>query len=80
MTTKIARWGNSLAVRLPKNAVAGLGLADGMPVEVRTDKGRLIVIPQKGPNAELARLVARITPKNRHAATDWGPPVGGEVW
>tara|TARA_R110002072_G_scaffold297959_1_gene471315 strand:- start:26286 stop:26432 length:147 start_codon:yes stop_codon:yes gene_type:complete len=29
---------------------------------------------------ELDELLAKIAPENRHKETDWGPPVGKEVW
>ena len=80
MKTKIARWGNSLAVRLPKDAAASLGLKNGSPVELRTEGGELVVTPRRVKDPELEKLIAAITPKNRHPKTDWGKPAGREVW
>ena len=75
----LAKWGNNLALRLPKAAVKALGVAEGSEVDIEVAKGRLVARPARAP-ANLNELVRRITPKNRHDATEWGPPVGREVW
>ncbi len=80
MLVRIQKWGNSLAVRIPKDIVLDLGLDYGTFVELRAVDGRLHVIPQQGPRYTLEELVAQITPENRHGEIDWGPPVGKEVW
>lgn len=80
MKTKVSRWGNSFAVRLPKSAVERLGLKNGTPLELSAEDGRLLLIPQHASDPELAKLIARITPKNRHGETGWGLPVGHETW
>jgi antitoxin MazE len=75
----IAKWGNSLAIRLPKHLADDLKIQDGTTVDLDVKKGLLVARPvRKRPR--LADLVKKITPKNRHAATDWGDPVGNEVW
>jgi len=80
MKTKVARWGNSFAVRLPISAVERLGLKDGTPLELTAENGKLLLTPQHTADPELAKLIAKITPKNRHKETDWGHPVGRETW
>jgi antitoxin MazE len=79
MRTEIAKWGNSLAVRLPKSLAADLGLSEGVPVELSIDAGRLVVAPAR-PKYRLADLLAQITPENRHDEVDWGAPKGTEEW
>jgi antitoxin MazE len=75
----IAKWGNSLALRLPKHVAEELSLKSGSQVELDIEDGSLVAKPvTKRPR--LSELVKRITPKNRHAATEWGGPVGNEVW
>ena len=80
MKTKVARWGNSLAIRLPKDAVRQLDLRDGSPVELHTRDRELIVTAGSTGDPELDELIAGITPENRHPLVDWGPPRGREVW
>lgn len=75
----LAKWGNNLALRLPKSVVEALGVAPGAEVTLSVDEGRLVATPlRKRPS--LDELVRRITDANRHGPTDWGEPVGREVW
>ena len=79
MKTRISKWGNSLAVRLPKPFVDELGLADGAEVEIVLRDGR-IVLTAAGREYGLEELVDGITPENRPTETDWGRPQGREAW
>lgn len=79
MRARIAKWGNSLGVRIPKSAAKEVGLDEGASVEVKVS-GRNLVLSPARPEYSLGELVARITPKNRHGETDWGSPVGNESW
>ncbi len=81
-TTTIQKWGNSYAVRLPKDAMRKLNLQTGNFVEIREEvNGRtLSIIPIRQRAASLAEMVARITKKNQHGVVDWGEAVGKEVW
>ena len=75
----VAKWGNSLAVRLPKHLADDLGLITGTELAMGVEAGRLVASPVRA-RVPLADLVKRINAGNRHAATDWGTPVGNEVW
>jgi antitoxin MazE len=79
LRTRISKWGNSLAIRLPKPFVDELGLGEGAEVEITLRDGRLIVTAA-GREYGLEELVEGITPENRHQVTDWGRPRGREVW
>lgn len=79
MVTQIAKWGNSLGLRLPKALAVEAHIEDGDTVDVSVHDGA-IVIRRAKPTYALEELVARITPKNRHEETDWGGPVGRESW
>lgn len=63
MTTSIAKWGNSAALRLPKNILDALSLQIGDQVNI-VQRGRSVVIEPCKPS--LDDLLARITPQNRH--------------
>jgi antitoxin MazE len=79
MQTQIGKWGNSLAVRLPGAFAKDLGLKEGMELDISLANGGLLLRPL--PNEyTLDELVAGITPENLHEETDWGGPVGREVW
>jgi antitoxin MazE len=79
MTTQIAKWGNSLAVRIPKSLAAEVNVQDGDAVEVSVEAGALVVRPQPK-RYSIEELVEGITRENRHGEIDWGKPVGKEVW
>jgi antitoxin MazE len=48
-------------------------------VDVREEAGRIIIVPIRQVY-ELDDLLNGITSKNQHAAVDFGPPSGKEVW
>jgi antitoxin MazE len=63
MRTEIARWGNSLAVRLPKQVLEQAGLAEGAAVELVVESGTVVLRPTK-PRYSIDKLIADITPEN----------------
>lgn len=80
MKARVQRWGNSLAVRIPRAFADDLGLVAGAAVELSLDGGSLTLHPIPAPAYRLEELVDRVTPKNRHGEESLGPPTGGEVW
>jgi antitoxin MazE len=78
MTTRIARWGNSLGIRIPKSVAHNAQIEEGDSVELTVRNGTIVVRPAR-PRYSL-ELVGRITPRNRHRETDWGGPTGHETW
>lgn len=79
MLSRISKWGNSLAIRIPRAFGAELGVEAGSEVEITVVDGRIVIVPVV-PAYGLEELSSGITPENRHDETDWGRPVGGEVW
>ncbi|MBV8580367.1 MAG: AbrB/MazE/SpoVT family DNA-binding domain-containing protein [Candidatus Eremiobacteraeota bacterium] len=77
MRATISRWGNSLAIRLPKGVLEATRLAEGDLVDVRPEGGNLIVT--RTHRRSLDDLVAGITPENRHAEI-LDTAVGNEAW
>ena len=80
MNARVQKWGNSLALRIPRPFAAEVGLAENTEVELSLDEGRLVIRPVRRVKYDLAELLAGVTPKNRHAEADWGAPVGKEAW
>jgi len=78
MRTKIGRWGKSLAACIPETYAKDLGLEEGMDLDVSLADGAIVLRPTTT-QYSLEELVSRITPKNRHDETDWGPSVGRET-
>jgi len=79
ISTKIARWGNSLGLRLPKTVALEARIDEGESVEVSVEDGA-IVIRAARPSYSLHELTGKITPRNRHGETNWGKPAGREQW
>ena len=80
MRTKIQKWGNSLALRIPKAFAAEIGLLNEATVEVTVKGRKLIVEPLKHPTWTLQQLLKGVTRKNRHAEIATGLPQGDEAW
>ncbi len=80
MKVRVRKWGNSLAIRVPKAVAEDVGLTEGTPVDVRATDGALVASPLASPTYSLADLLARITRANLHEEVDSGPPLGREAW
>ena len=82
MITKLQKWGNSYAVRIPKNFIQDLKLASGSEIEIKYYNQSLIIKPKKQKEYTLKELIKGITPKNRHKLIFNGPDVGKEkiIW
>jgi len=78
--TQLARWGNSLAVRIPLRVVETARLREGDELTLAVGKNRAIVMIPAQRKYQLDELISKITARNRHDETDWGPPVGKEAW
>lgn len=79
-SSRIAKWGNSLAVRIPLAMAKQASLAEGDAVKLDLDREGGIVLRRARPKYELSDLVGQITRKNRHRETEWGGPQGKESW
>ena len=80
MRAKIQKWGNSLAVRIPKALAELVELSDGREVELSVEDGKMIVQPARKRRYTLDELVAGITEENRHEEIGTGLRVGNEAW
>jgi len=73
------KWGNSLAVRIPKGIAEGSGLSEGDTVEIANEGDRIVITPSKIRRYSLTELLDGITKKNLHSEVDTGKPVGREL-
>ena len=80
MKTRIQKWGNSLALRIPKSFAQDVGLDRDVPVDLSVEDGKLIVVPITESPITLERLLEQITKDNIHREVDTGSAVGEEVW
>jgi antitoxin MazE len=77
LEARVAKWGNSLGLRIPKDIAGRLGLAEGARVEIETE-GERIIVSRGRPRYQLRELLVGMTPKAMHGAFDWGPDAGRE--
>jgi antitoxin MazE len=80
MKIQVQKWGNSLALRIPKSFAVESNIAQGSTVEVSLENGRIIVFPVAEPEFSLDELLAKVTPENLHGEIDTGSSVGQEAW
>jgi antitoxin MazE len=80
MKTRVQKWGNSFALRIPKSFAAEVGLDRDALVDLSLKGGKLIVEPLPKSPMNLEELLAAVIPENLHAEVDTGPPVGREKW
>ena len=80
MRTKVQKWGNSLAIRIPKLFAQNIRLRNNDSVELLLKKGKLIISPITDKEYTLKELLSGVTVDNVHNEIDMGKPVGKEVW
>ncbi|MGA2264140.1 MAG: AbrB/MazE/SpoVT family DNA-binding domain-containing protein [Acidobacteriota bacterium] len=79
MTAKVQKWGNSLALRIPKALANEFRLEPGSAVELHVVDGKLIVEPHRPPQYRLEDLLKKVSKRNLHAEIKTGRPVGKET-
>ncbi len=80
MRTKVQKWGNSLALRIPKSFAAETLLEPDTEVDLSLVKGKLVITPIVESSYSLEQLLEGVTDENIHAEVDTGASVGNEVW
>ena len=80
MQARVSRWGNSLAIRLPKAAVASLRVREGEPVDLAIGRDTLVIRTMR-PRYTLEELVAAMRPEDQPEVLDdvKAPPAGDEL-
>ena len=78
MTVALKKWGNSLALRIPKDIAKTLQVADNTMMELDVTDGILTVRPQRG--TLLEEMVSQINSDNVHKEVDTGESIGNEAW
>jgi antitoxin MazE len=78
--TRVQKWGNSLALRIPKSFAAEIGLAENVAVDMCVAEGRLVVQARPEEPLHLADLLRGVTAENLHGEWETGPAAGKEVW
>jgi len=77
---RVKKWGNSASVRIPASVMAAAALRIDQAVEVREENGRIVIEPVHDQAYDLDDLLTGMTPDTFHEDTDFGEPVGKEIW
>ena len=80
MKTRVQKWGNSLALRIPKSFANEVGLERETSVEVVLADGKLVITPVAKPRLTLKQLLVKVTEENLHHEVDTGTAIGNETW
>jgi antitoxin MazE len=80
MRTSIQKWGNSLAVRIPKSFANEAGLEKEAAVELSLVDGQLVITPVAKPKPTIKHLLAGVTKDNLHREIETGAATGKETW
>ncbi len=78
MKVQVQKWGNSLALRIPKSYAVETKIENGSTVEVAVQKGAIVVKPVFEEKVTLDEMLAKITGENLHTEVDFGKPEGRE--
>ena len=70
MDTTVQKWGNSLAIRIPRIVAEAAAIDQGTELEWHVMEHSIILTAKKtAPTLE--ELLSKITPENRHCEIDW---------
>jgi len=76
MEVKIQKWGNSLALRIPRAFSKDTKISDGSVVDMTMKKGDIVIKPKV---YDLQTMLSKITDSNKHDEVDMGKPLGREL-
>jgi len=79
MQTKVQKWGNSLALRIPKSFALNMDIKQNEFVDLSIGDGKLIITPIIEKEYSLKELLAGVSEDNLHGEFDTGIPVGKEL-
>jgi antitoxin MazE len=80
MQVRVQKWGNSLAVRIPKPLAEDAEVREGTVLNLAVSEGKVIATPVSKKKMSLKQLLAKVNKKTLHDEIDFGSPVGREIW
>ncbi|UNC91341.1 AbrB/MazE/SpoVT family DNA-binding domain-containing protein [Candidatus Contubernalis alkaliaceticus] len=80
MILQIKKWGNSLALRIPKSFAKEINLDTGTKINLTIENGKLIIEPLKQNKYKLNDLLSEVNENNIHSEYSTGKPRGKEIW
>ncbi|HEY9800796.1 MAG TPA: AbrB/MazE/SpoVT family DNA-binding domain-containing protein [Leptolyngbyaceae cyanobacterium] len=80
MTAVIAKWGNSLAVRIPRSIAEQAHVSEGTDINFSVEGNSIVITPKRRKKYTLDELLEGMTPDNFHPEFATGDAVGNEAW
>ena len=80
MRVRVQKWGNSLAVRIPKPLAEDAEVTEGTVLNLAVSEGAVVATPVQSRKWSLRQLLAKVNKKNLHTEVDFGSSVGREAW
>lgn len=80
MRVNVQRWGNSLALRIPKAFAEDAAVSEGSVVDLSVSEGRLVAVPLRRRRITLKQLLRGVKRGNLHREIEYGTPIGREAW
>jgi antitoxin MazE len=80
MKSTVQKWGNSLAIRIPKSFANEIDLSQGAEIDLVLLDNKIQIEPAKKKKLTLSDLLIKVTEENIHQEIDTGDPVGKEIW
>lgn len=80
MRVRVRKWGNSLALRIPKPFAEEAAVQEGTVLDLSVQEGKFVAKPMVQRKYTLRQLLRGVTKDNIHEEMDWGHPVGREAW
>ena len=80
MHVRVQKWGNSLAVRIPKPLAEDAQVKEGTVLNLAVSEGMVVATPVEQRKWSLKQLLAQVSKRNLHSEVKFGPSVGREIW
>jgi antitoxin MazE len=80
MHVRVQKWGNSLAVRIPKPLAKDAEVTEGTVLNLAVSEGKVVATPVEQKKLSLSELLSKVNKKNLHGEVDFGQPTGREIW
>ena len=80
MHVRVQKWGNSLALRIPKPLAKDAEVTEGTVLNLAVSEGKVVATPVEQKKLSLSELLAKVNKKNLHGEVDFGRPAGRETW
>ncbi|WP_256379408.1 AbrB/MazE/SpoVT family DNA-binding domain-containing protein [Brasilonema sennae] len=76
----MTKWGNSLAVRIPRALAEQVQIQEGSDVSLSISGDSIVITPRKRKKYTLDELLEGMTPEKFYSEVDTGIAIGNEIW